>query len=89
MTPPSATLGDGVQTDGGGCRGVSVTDVVAAAGLIASVSKLPPDAVLMLAETLPASAYTSSPGAATLTLPELDPAAMTIVAPLDGVAVSR
>ena len=55
MTPPSATLGDALRLTVVVSR-VSVIDVVAAAGLIASASKLPPDALLMVAETLPASA---------------------------------
>ena len=42
----------------------------------------------MVADTLPASTYTSSPGAATLTLPELAPPAMVIVAPLLNVTVT-
>ena len=67
---------------------VSVTLVVAAAGLMVSASKLPPDALLMVADTLPASTYTSSPGAATLTVPELAPAAMLIVAPLERVTIT-
>ena len=37
---------------------------------------------------MPASTYTSSLGAATLTLPELAPAAMVIVAPLSSVTVT-
>ena len=61
---------------------VSVIAVVAAAGLIARLSKLPPLADAIVALTLPASRYTSSLGAATETLPLLAPAAMVIVAPL-------
>ena len=61
---------------------VSVTLVVAAAGLTANASKLPPEAPLIVADTLPASTYTSSPGAAMLTVPELAPAAIVMVAPL-------
>ena len=67
---------------------VSVTAVVAAVELIASASKLPPLALLIVADTLPASTYTSSPGAATLMLPVLAPAAMVILAPLDNVTVT-
>jgi hypothetical protein len=48
--------------------------VVAAAGLTTRFSKLPPLALLIVAETLPASMTASSPGAA-LTVPELAPAA--------------
>ena len=56
--------------------------------MIASASKLPPVALLMVADTLPASTYTSSLGAATLTLPEVAPAAMLMVAPLLSVTVT-
>ena len=49
---------------------------------------MPPEALLIVADTLPASTYTSSPGAATLTVPELAPAAMVIVAPLLSVTVT-
>ncbi len=59
--------------------------VVAAAGLTARLSKLPPEAEVMVAATEPASTYTSSDGAATLTVPVEAPAAMVIVAPLDSV----
>ena len=62
--------------------------VVAAAGLIVSASKLPPLALLIVADTLPASTYASSPGAATLTVPELAPAATVIVAPLERLTVT-
>ena len=41
-----------------------------------------------MADTLPASTYTSSLGAATLTVPVLAPAAMVIVAPLLSVTVT-
>ena len=61
---------------------VSLIVVVAAAGLTASASKPPPLAPVIVADTLPASTYTSSLGAATLTLPLVAPAAMLIVAPL-------
>ena len=67
---------------------VSVTLVIAAAGLMARFSKLPPDALLIVADTLPASTTASSAGAATLTLPLLAPAAMVIVAPLLSVTVT-
>ena len=67
---------------------VSVTVVVAAVALIDRFSKLPPVALLIVADTLPASTYTSSVGAATLTVPELAPAAMLIVAPLLSVTVT-
>ena len=67
---------------------VSVIAVVAAAGLTARLSKLPPVAVLIVADTLPASTITSSLGAATLTLPELAPVPTTIVAPLLNVTVT-
>src|SRR5215831_9803277 len=81
MTPPSATLGLALRLTVV-VSIVSVIAVVAAAGLIARLSKLPPLAAVMVADTLPASTYTSSLGAATLTLPLLAPAAMLIVAPL-------
>ena len=42
----------------------------------------------MVADTLPASRYTSSPGAATLAVPELAPVPMTMIAPLDSVTVT-
>src|SRR2546421_689605 len=67
---------------------VSAMTVMAAAGFTVSDSKLPPAAELIVTETLPASAYTSSPGAATLTVPELAPAAMPTTAPLDKVTVT-
>ena len=85
--PPSATLGVAARLTVV-VLAVSVMVVVAAAGLMASASKLPPDALLIVADTLPASMYTSSPGAATLTVPELAPAAMLIVAPLLSVTVT-
>ena len=87
MLPPSATLGVAVRLTVVVSM-VSVMAVVAAAGLIASASKLPPLALLIVADTLPASTYASSPGAATLTVPELAPAAMVIVAPLLRVTVT-
>ena len=86
ILPPSATLGVAVS-DTVVVSSVSVIDVVAAAGLIARDSKLPPLALLMVALTLPASRYTSSLGAGMLTLPDEAPAAMLIVAPLDSVTV--
>ena len=67
---------------------VSLTVVVAAAGLTTRFSKLPPVAVPIVADTLPASAYTSSLGAATLAWPALTPAAIVIVAPLLSVTVT-
>src|SRR5882757_6332966 len=87
MLPPSATLGVAVRLTVV-VSVVSVIAVVAAVGLTTSDSKPPPDAVLMVADTLPASMYTSSLGAATLTLPLLAPAAMPMVAPLDSVTVT-
>ncbi|MDH4288288.1 MAG: hypothetical protein OEV65_06075, partial [Aquincola sp.] len=65
-----------------------MTAVAAAAGLICSDSKLPPVAVLIVAETVPASMYGSSSGAATEALPLEVPAAMLIVAPLDSVTLT-
>jgi hypothetical protein len=67
---------------------VSVTVVVAADGLIASASKLPPVALLIVVETVPASTYAVSPCAGTLTVPELAPAAIVIVAPLARLTVT-
>ena len=60
---------------------VSVTAVVAAAGLIVRFSKLPPVAETIERDTLPASTYTSSLGAATVAVPVVAPAAMVIVVP--------
>ena len=87
MLPPSATLGEAVS-DTVVVSMVSVIAVVAAAGSTSNDSKLPPDAALMVADTLPASTYTSSPGAGTLTVPELAPAAMVMVAPLESVTLT-
>src|SRR5262245_12062214 len=87
MLPPSTTEGRRVGLEGAALIG-AVTDVAAGAGLMASCSKLPPVPVLTVADTLPASTYTSSLGAATLTVPELAPAAMVMVAPLDSVTVT-
>ncbi len=67
---------------------VSVTVVVAAAGLTASDSKLPPVALVIVRDTVPASTYTSSVGAAIDTVPLVAPAAMAIVCPLDSVTVT-
>ena len=67
---------------------VSVIAVVAAAGLIASASKLPPVAAVIVADTVPASTYTSSLGAGTFAVPLVAPAAMLIVAPLDRVTLT-
>ena len=87
MLPPSATLGVAVRLMV--VRPiVSLTVVVAAAGFTTRFSKLPPLAVLMVADTLPASAYTSSFGAATLAWPALAPAAIVIEAPLLSVTVT-
>ena len=85
--PPSATLGVAVRLTVV-VSIVSVTAVVAAAGLTTRLSKLPPVALLIVADTLPASMTTSSPGAATLTVPELAPVAMVIVAPLLSVTLT-
>ena len=67
---------------------VSVTLVTAGAGLVTRFSKLPPMAEAIVVLTAPASTYGSSVGAATLTVPVLAPAAMTIVAPLLSVTVT-
>ena len=80
MVPPSATLGVAVRLSVVVAM-VSVTAVVAAAGLIVRFSKLPPVADTMVRDTLPASTYTSSLGAGTLSVPLVAPAAMVIVVP--------
>ena len=67
---------------------VSVTVVTAGVLSTARLSKLPPVADTMLRDTLPASTYTSSLGAGTLTLPLVAPAAMVIVAPPFSVTVT-
>src|SRR5258706_10121019 len=87
MLPPSATLGVVLRLTVV-VSIVSVTEVVAADGLTTSDSKLPPDALLIVADTLPASTMASSPGAATFAVPELAPAAMVMVAPLDKLTVT-
>src|SRR5262245_40915400 len=87
MLPPSATLGVALKLTVVASI-VSVTAVVAAVGLTARLSKLPPVALLIVADTLPASTYASSLGAATLTVPELAPAAIVMVAPLLSVTVT-
>jgi hypothetical protein len=87
MVPPSATLGVALS-DTVVVLMVSLTAVVAAAGLTARFSKLPPLALLIVVDTVPASTIASSLGAATLALPLLAPAAMLIVAPLDSVTVT-
>ena len=81
IEPPSATLGV-ATSDTVVLSTVSVTAVVAAAPLTTRLSKLPPLALAIVADTLPVSMYTSSLGAGTLTVPVLAPAAMTMVAPL-------
>ena len=66
MLPPSATLAMAVRLTVV-VSIVSVIAVVAGVGSMARFSKLPPLAEAMVAETEPASTYTSSAGAATLT----------------------
>ncbi|MNH18550.1 hypothetical protein D3C78_1102120 [compost metagenome] len=66
---------------------VSVTAVTAAVLLTTRFSKLPPEVPVMFADTSPASMYTSSPGAATITEPDVLPAAMLMVWPLLRVTV--
>ena len=85
--PPSGALADAVS-DTVVVSVVLVMVVLAAAGLTASCSKLPPEALAIVADTLPASTYTSSAGAFTLTEAELAPAAIVIVAPFDSVTVT-
>ena len=87
MLPPSATLGVAVRLSVV-VSSVSVMLVTAGAGLIARLSKLPPTADARVAETDPASAYTVSAGAGTLTVPLDAPAAILITAPLDRVTVT-
>src|ERR1041385_4663834 len=87
MLPPSATMGVAVS-DTVVVSIVSLTAVVAAAGLTTSDSKLPPTADVIAVDTLPASTIVSSLGAATLTVPLLAPAAIVIVAPLPSVTVT-
>ena len=67
---------------------VSVTLVVAGAVLTDRLSKLPPLVPVMVADTGPASRYTSSVGASTATVPDEAPAAMVICAPFESVTVS-
>jgi hypothetical protein len=67
---------------------VSVTAVVAAAGLTASDSKLPPAAAAIVRETLPASMYGSSLGAGIDAVPLVAPVAIVIVSPVDSVTVT-
>ena len=80
--PPSVTLALPV-IDSVVVSVVSVILVVAAAGFTTRDSKLPPVAELIVAETEPASTYTSSAGAATETEPVEAPLAIVIVAPFD------
>src|SRR5256885_106429 len=87
MLPPSATDGVALRLTVVALI-VSLIVVVAAAGFATSDSKLPPVAVLIVTDTLPALTYTSSLGADTLTVPLEAPAAMVIVAPFDSVTVS-
>ncbi|MNM81588.1 hypothetical protein D3C81_935990 [compost metagenome] len=61
---------------------VSVTLVTADEPSTFSSSKSPPVLPVIFALTLPASMYTSSPGAAMVTLPSVWPAAMVMVSPL-------
>ncbi|MNL09889.1 hypothetical protein D3C87_1306690 [compost metagenome] len=67
---------------------VSVTSVTAGTLLGTRFSKLPPVAVEIVASTLPASLYTSSAGAGTVTVPVVLPASIVITAPLDRVTVT-
>jgi hypothetical protein len=83
---PSVTLA-GPAIDSVVVSMVSVTVVEAAAGLMVTASKPPPAVLLIVADTLPASMYGSSPGASTVAVPLVAPAAMAIVAPLDSVTV--
>jgi hypothetical protein len=67
---------------------VSVTPVTAGVASCTSDSKPPPLAPVMLTETLPASVYTSSPGAATEMLALVLPALMTICCPFESCTVT-
>ena len=85
--PPSATLPVAVR-ETVVASVVSVIEVVAAAGYTTRLSKLPPVAVVIVADTEPASMYTSSLGAVTETVPVVAPLAIVIVAPFDNVTVT-
>ena len=85
--PPSATLPVAVS-ETVVVSVVSVMEVVAAAGFTTRLSKLPPVAEAIVAETDPASMYSSSLGAGTLTVPLDAPLAIVIVAPFDSVTVT-
>ena len=85
--PPSATEGEEVRLTVV-VSSVSVIEVVAAAGLTIRLSKLPPVAEAIVAETEPASMYTSSLGAATETEPVEAPLAIVIEAPFDKMTVT-
>ena len=87
MVPPSATLGVAVSVTVVASLS-SVTLVTAAVVSIVSASRPPPLVVAIVRETVPASMYGSSPGAAIDTVPVVAPAAMLIVWPLDNVTVS-
>src|SRR5688572_15395930 len=87
MLPPSATAGLAVS-DSVVVSTVSVTAVTAAVVSTSRSSKPPPIAEAIVADTLPASTVASSAGAGTLTLLLLEPAAMTMVAPLLSVTVT-
>ena len=87
MLPPSATLGVAVRLTVV-VSSVSVMLVVAATGLTTRFSKLPPVADAIVAETEPASRYTSSPGAAILAVPDEAPAAIMMTLPLESVTVT-
>ena len=66
---------------------MSVTVVTAGTLPTARPSKPPPLVPAIEADTLPASTYTSSLGAATAIEPVVAPAAMAITAPLDSVTL--
>jgi uncharacterized ion transporter superfamily protein YfcC len=80
MLPPSAMLGLAVRLTVVASV-VSLMLVVAATVEAARLSKLPPVAPVMLRLTVLLSRYTSSPGAATLTVPLLAPLAMVMMLP--------
>ena len=84
MVPPSDTAAVAVSDTVVGSS-VSAIAVTAGAGLMFNVSKPPPVALASVTDTVPASTYTSSAGAGTVTVPVVAPVAMVITAPLDSV----
>jgi len=87
MVPPSATDGVAVRLTVE-VSTVSVTLVTAGVLLTTRFSKLPPDTLVMLALTCPASRYGLSPCVANATLPVVWLAPMVMVWPLLRVTVT-